>query len=306
MKRLALSTMYAQQPRFDDGAAFARYAAEAGYDAIEISHSTAPAKLEAILASGALPVTSVHQPAPQVAHGDGRGNHKLNLASTDEDERRAAVAFAIESIRWTARIGATRSVVHLGAVGDGYEMLPAEYEMRRMFDSGRAHEPQFVRLRAEAIAARLHAAEPFVAAARRSLLEIVRAAEPHGIAVGLENRYHFHEIPAPYEYDELLDGLDPAQAGYWHDTGHAEVLHRLGFHDRHAWLGANGGRIVGAHLHDVLGIGDHRAPGDGDVAWGYVTEGLAHLPAYTLEINQHQPDERVSGAPAFLASVGLR
>ena len=40
MKPLALSTMYAQQERFADGAAFARYAAEAGYDGIEISHST--------------------------------------------------------------------------------------------------------------------------------------------------------------------------------------------------------------------------------------------------------------------------
>lgn len=306
MKPLALSTMYAQQARFDDGAAFARYSAEAGYDGIEISHSTAPGKLEAILACGALPVTSVHQPAPQVAHGDGRGNHKLNLASTDEAERTAAVAFAIESIRWTARIGATRSVIHLGAVGDGFEMLPAEYEMRRMFDGGTAADSRFAELREEAIAARREMAPPFVAAARRSLLEIVRAAEPQGIAVGLENRYHFHELPAPYEYDELLDGLAPEQAGYWHDTGHAEVLHRLGFHDRHAWLEPNRGRIVGAHLHDVLGIGDHRAPGDGDVDWAYITAGLGHLPAYTLEINQHQPDARVSGAPAFLASVGLR
>ena len=40
MKPLALSTMYAQQDRFADGAVFARFAAEAGYDAIEISHST--------------------------------------------------------------------------------------------------------------------------------------------------------------------------------------------------------------------------------------------------------------------------
>lgn len=306
MKPLALSTMYAQQARFDDGADFARFAAAAGYDGIEISHSTRPDKLEAILSSGALPVTSVHQPAPWVTHSDGRGNHKINLASPDEDERRAAVDFAIESVRWTARIGATRSVVHLGAVGDGFEMLPDEFEMRRMFDSGRSGEPRFLELRDATIAARKAMAEPFIAAARRSLLEIVRAAEPHGIAIGIENRYHFHELPGPTEYDEILDGIAPEQAGYWHDTGHAEVLHRLGLVNRHAWLDSNRGRVIGAHLHDVLGIGDHRAPGDGDVDWGYITAGLEHLPAYTLEINQHQPDERVTGAPAFLASVGLR
>ena len=68
----------------------------------------------------------------------------------------------------------------------------------------------------------------------------------------------------------------------------------------------NRDRCVGAHLHDVLGIGDHRAPGDGDVDWGYVVEGVGHLPGFTLEINQWQPDEAVKGAIPFLASIGLR
>ena len=84
------------------------------------------------------------------------------------------------------------------------------------------------------------------------------------------------------------------------------MLHRLGFNDRHEWLDRWSERCVGAHLHDVSGIGDHRSPGDGDVDWGYITAGLEHLPRYTLEINQHQADERVAGAPAFLQSVSLR
>jgi sugar phosphate isomerase/epimerase len=306
MKPLALSTMYAQQERFADGAVFARYAAEAGYDAIEISHSTRPEKLEQILAAGHLPVTSVHQPAPWVRLADGRGNPKANLASIDEAERRLAVEHAVASVEWAARIGAQRLVVHLGSVGDGFEMLPQELEMRRMFDTGLAEDERFAELRAEAVGARRRSAEPFVAAARGSLIELVHLAEPHRVVIGLENRYHFHEIPHPAEYELLLDGLVPAQAGYWHDTGHAEVLHRLGFVDRHAWLDALANRAVGAHLHDVLGIGDHRGPGDGDVEWDYITAGLGHLPAYTLEINQHQPGERVTAAPGFLQSVGLR
>ena len=91
MKPLALSTMFAQQDRFADGAAFARFAAEAGYDGIEISHSTSEAKLRQILDANVLPVTSVHQPAP-LRHADGRGNSHLNLASLDPVEREAAVA----------------------------------------------------------------------------------------------------------------------------------------------------------------------------------------------------------------------
>ena len=104
----------------------------------------------------------------------------------------------------------------------------------------------------------------------------------------------------------LLKKFGSSVVGYWHDVGHAEVLHRLGFINRHAWLDALSERCIGAHLHDVSGIGDHRSPGDGDVDWGYIPRGIAHLPRYTLEINQHQSDERVFGAIGFLESVGLR
>ena len=305
MKPLALSTMFAQQERFADGAVFARFARDMGYDAIEISHSTPPDKFQQIIEANVLPIVSVHQPAPWVQHRDGRGNTKLNLASVDEDERRAAVEYAKESVRWAARVGARRVVVHLGSVTDE-EMFEEEFRMRRMFDGGQAGEPEFADLRERAIERRRREAEPYLEAARRSLLELVQVAEASNIAIGLENRYHYHEIPHPDEYDFLLEGLTPEQAGYWHDTGHAEVLHRLGFIDKHAWLSKNARRCIGAHLHDVLGIGDHRAPGDGDVDWGYIVEGLKHLPQYTLEINQHQPDEKVGLAPKVLEQLGLR
>ncbi|MCA9830875.1 MAG: sugar phosphate isomerase/epimerase [Dehalococcoidia bacterium] len=306
MKPLALSTMYAQQDRFDDGGVFARYAAAAGYDGIEISHSTDERKFRAVLEATALPVTSVHQPAPRALHSDGRHNGKLNLASLDETERAAAVAHATESIGWAARAGASRVVVHLGAVEAGGEMLEEEYRMRKLFDSGQGDAPEFAELRATAMARRKENLEPHLAAARRSLGELVAAARPSGITIGLENRYHFHEIPQVEEYEALFEGFTPSEVGYWHDTGHAEVLHRLGFVDRHAWLDRWSSRCVGAHLHDVIGIGDHRAPGDGDVDWGYIVKGVGHLEAYTLEINQWQPDEKVRDAITFLEKVGLR
>ena len=298
--------MYAQQARFEDGAAFVRFAAEAGYDAIEISHSTREDKLRQIIDCGLLPITSVHQPAPWLRHADGRGNSHCNLAAVDPAEQKAATDYAVESIRWAAQIGVDRLVVHLGQVGEEAEMFPDELEMRRMYDSGRAEEPGFAKLREEAIAKRRSQREPYLAAAKSALAALVRAAEPHGIAIGLENRYHYHEIPLVDEYDELLQGYSLEQAGYWHDVGHAEVLDRLGFVDKRAWLDAHSKRTIGAHLHDVLGIGDHRSPGDGDVDWDYIVAGLQHLPRYTLEINQHQPDARVLGAPAFLEHVGLR
>ena len=302
---LALSTMYAQQERFADGAEFARFVESMGYDAIEVSHSTPVEKIEALARHG-FPITSWHQPAPYARHSNGRGNSHVNLASTDEDERLAAVDYAARSIEWASRFGARKLVVHLGQVTDVSEQFEEELEMRRMFDRGEADSDRFPELREDASRRRGQGAEIHLEAARRSLLDLVRLAEPHHIAIGLENRYHYHEIPHPDEYEQLLDGLSPEQAGYWHDTGHAEVLHRLGFIDRNAWLERWSGRCIGAHLHDVLGIGDHRSPGDGDVRWDYIVRGVNHLPGFTLEINQHQSDERVRDAIAFLAGIGLR
>lgn len=298
--------MFAQQERFADGAAFAKFAAESGYDAIEISHSTREDKLQQILAAGILPVTSVHQPAPWSRHVDGRGNSHCNLASTDPDERRVAVEYALASIEWSGRIGADRLVVHLGQVTDVAAQFEEELEMRRLYDAGRADDERLPELRERAIRLRREQAEPYVEQARASLEELVRAAEKHRVAIGLENRYHYHEIPHVDEYGQLLDGFVLEQAGYWHDVGHAEVLHRLGFIDRHSWLAEHASRCIGAHLHDVIGIGDHRSPGDGDVDWSYVVQGVRHLPGYTLEINQHQPDEQVASAPRFLEGIGLR
>lgn len=306
MKPLALSTMFAQQERFADGAEFARFAAAAGYDAIEISHSTPVEKIERILGSAVLPVTSVHQPAPWVRHSNGRGNSHCNLAALDADERQAAIDYAVKSIEWCARIGANRLIVHLGHVGEVVEQFEDELEMRKMYDSGRAEDERFLELREAVSRRRRDEAEPYLDGARKSLIELVRAAEPHHITIGVENRYHYHEIPHPGEYEQVFNGLDPEQAGYWHDVGHAEVLHRLGFIERYDWLNGWSNRLVGAHLHDVIGLGDHRAPGDGDVDWDYIVAGVGHLPGYTLEINQHQTDDKVREAIPFLERIGLR
>jgi sugar phosphate isomerase/epimerase len=306
VKPLALSTMFAQQERFADGAEFARFAQAAGYQAIEISHSTPIDKMEQIRLAGVLPINSVHQPAPWIRRENGRGNSSANLAAIDEVERRAAIEYTRLSIEWAGKVGARRVVVHLGQVSTVHEQFEDELAMRKLFDAGDPDEGEMSRLRDAARARRDAEAEPFLAAARRSLDELVRMAEPFGVTIGLENRYHFHEIPGPDEYARMFEGYTIEQVGYWHDTGHAEVLHRLGFIDREVWLNKWSSRLVGAHLHDVQGIGDHRAPGDGDVDWGYIVRGIQHLPAYTLEINQHRPDESVTAAPAFLERIGLR
>ena len=120
---------------------------------------------------------------------------------------------------------------------------------------------------------------------------------PTGSSIGLENRLQYHQIPLPDETVALLDGFTTAEAGYWHDTGHAEVLHRLGFLPHETWFESLGDHLVGAHVHDVRGVLDHRAPGTAQLDWGKVSAGLGSLDAITLEIDQREPDERRCAPP---------
>ena len=126
--------MYAQHERFADGATFARFARDAGYDGIEISHSTDAAKIKQIQEADVLPIVSVHQPAPLTKHSDGRMNPSLNLASTDATERAAALQHALHSLSVAADLGAASLVVHLGEVGE--RGLSQERELWRMFEAG--------------------------------------------------------------------------------------------------------------------------------------------------------------------------
>ena len=303
MTTIALSTMYAQQPRFDEGAAFARYAAEAGYDAIEISHSTSEPKLRDILECGALPVTSIHQPAPHVDLPGGKGNADLNLAATDEREREKALQHALRSIEWAAEAGAKALVVHLGEVEMAWS--GAEAELYRLFRQHAIGSDRAAEARATMEARRAEAAPANLEAARAALERLVEAARPHGVVIGVENRLQYHQIPLPHEALALLEGFAPDEAGHWHDTGHAEVLDRLGYLPHAAWFETLGHRLAGAHVHDVRAVLDHRAPGTAQLDWEMVAGGLRSLDAITLEIDQREPDEAVRAAPAFLRSAGF-
>jgi sugar phosphate isomerase/epimerase len=141
--------------------------------------------------------------------------------------------------------------------------------------------------------------------ARVSLEVLVEYASRHGVAIGIESRLNYHEIPHPAEAVELLAPYSNHEAGFWYDVGHCEVQSRLGMIEHASWYPTIGDRIIGAHLHDVRGILDHRGPGNGTLDWEIIA---AHLPAdalRTLEIDQNEPEDLVAGARAFLEGRGV-
>jgi len=295
--------MWSQQERFSaDLREFARAARSLGYDALEVNYVVPREGVEALMEDGALPIASFHAPSPRVKHGDGRWSESFDLASTDEAERRQAVAYNAATLEWAARAGACCVVLHLGAVGS--QMMEPERRLRRLFDSGVRQGEEVESLREELRRQRREQQSPYLEAARRSLADLAAEASRRGVALGLENRYHYHEIPQAEEALELLAPYPPELVGFWHDVGHAEVLHRLGLADRERWLRELGPRAIGCHLHDVVGLGDHRAPGRGDVQWEYIARGLPSTALRVFEIDQRQPDDAVAAAIGYLRERG--
>ncbi len=295
--------MWAQQERFEGRPlAFAESARAMGFTHIEINYAMPPAVVDVLGQGEVLPVLSLHQPAPRLDHG-GRWNYDLNLASLDDDERRAAIGYAVQTISIAAEIGARAVVVHLGAIGG--QRRPEESRLRELCAGGILRGDEVERLRAELGAWRERAAGPYRAAARRTLAELARHARRAGVVIGLEDRYNYHEIPSLEEAASLLLEHEPSVVGYWHDTGHAEVMHRLGLCDRDTWLARLGPRTVGAHLHDVQGAIDHRAPGEGDAAWEGIARDLPHTALRVFEIDQRRSEEAVRASIGVLAAAGV-
>ena len=101
-------------------------------------------------------------------------------------------------------------------------------QLRKLYDAGARDGDEVDRLRRDAMARRREEQPKYFPRAEQSLAEIAEYAASRGVAVGLENRYHFHEFPDPDEMAELLAEYPPNVAGFWLDVGHAEVLDRLG------------------------------------------------------------------------------
>ncbi len=294
--------MFAQQERFADMHDFARAAQAFGFDAVEVSHSTDAPRLERLLDGPGARLSSIHAPAPRV-QVNGQYNSSLNLAALDDEERRLAIEHTKGSIDRAADAGARFVVVHLGGIGN--EMLESERKQRKLFDSGTRSGDEYESLRRETLERRAEQAPPYFERAQEALAELATYVRDRGVALGLENRLHHHEFPLAEEAATLLADYPPDLIGYWHDVGHAEVQARLGYVDKRVWLETNGARTLGTHLHDVDGIGDHRAPGRGDVEWDYIARGLPATALRVFEINQLEPDEAVAGAIAFLRARGV-
>lgn len=297
---ISLSTMWAKD-RFVHMAEFAARAQELGFTHIEANHWISRQALSELIAT-AVPISSIHSPCPAGLSCRGIPAVSLSLSSLDESERMEAVSFARQTIDLASAVGAAAVVLHMGEVPID---LGLQDRLHKLHAAGHAKTEEYGQVRGELIRQRTLRVNPYLDAARRSLRELGEYSGQNGIMLGLETRFHLHEIPNMDEMAELLGEVPAGMVGYWHDVGHAEVQQRLGFYSHEEWLLRFGHRMIGMHLHDVLGTSDHYAPGRGDIDWKMVARNLPARAMKVCEIGQWNDEEEVEGVVSFLQKATI-
>ena len=300
MTKVSLSTMWAKG-RFIHMAEFATKAKGLGFTHIEANASISPQRLSELI-EAAVPISSIHSPCPAVLSSRGIPISSLSLSSLDENERMEAVSFTKKTISLAASVRARAIVLHMGEVPID---LGLQDRLYKLCDESHTQTKEYSQAKEELVYQRISHALPYLDAARKSLQELSQYSQQKGIMLGLETRFHFNEIPNMDEMAELLNEVSESLVGYWHDVGHAEVQQQLGFSLHEEWLSRFKDRMVGIHLHDILGISDHQALGKGDMNWEMVAKYLPPGIIKVCEIGEWNDEEQMHGVVNLLQKKGI-
>jgi len=295
----SFSTMWANKkfPALDD---FFIAARQMGFAKVELSHQINSAMLAGIELDH-YQFSSIHEPCPADISTEMLKERDWLVSSPDEECRRQGVASIKRSIDLAQVLGARIVVMHSGSIhADG----SLEINLRALFEAGQVHSQEYPEIKNRMADIRAARAGVYLDSVKKSLLELLEYAGRFGVRLGLENRYHYFDIPNPDEMGFLLGLAGPDQLGFVYDTGHAQALDRLGFYPHEEWLQRYSARMIGVHLHDVIGITDHLTPGLGEVDFDMVSAYLPEDAFRTCEFQVANTTEQVKAGLKFLAEHG--
>jgi sugar phosphate isomerase/epimerase len=231
-------------------------------------------------------VLSIHNyfPVPTILPPEQASGDCFSLSSLDREERDNGVSYTFRTLETAHDLEARAVVLHLGRVETN---LPKN-GLQQLYREG-AWEAEGAELLQREQEAREQKREPHLDALLFSLDKIVKRAERLGVILGIENRYYFQEMPDKEEIGIILEQFGGGPIGYWHDTGHAAVFETLGILQHEELLKLYAPQLVGVHLHDALGIDDHKPPGQGEIDFEMVKK---YLPAGAIKIMEIHPSAR--------------
>ena len=238
-----------------------------GFERVELGHGVRISLMEGVqrmFDQGKVQFSSLHNFCPLPVEITRASPDCYQFSSPDQRERERALRQTFQTIDFAARLGAPNVVLHMGRVpiDDYTEKLLKLAQVGMHFSRG------YVKTKLEAVRKREGAAERHVERAKDCLKRIVEHAAQRGVKLGVESRHSWEEIPSEQEMLDLLEEFAVPQVGYWHDFGHVQVKHNLGFLHHVEWMEQVADRLIGCHLHDTQWPGrDHMPPFTGDVPY---------------------------------------
>lgn len=233
-----------------------------GFNSFELGFSHTKTQLAQILKAKDIDVVSLHNycPIPEGLPQSKALPDSYSLSSPNNAERKAALSFTKRTIRCAKKFKARVVILHCGRV----QTLDYTKQLFRLRNNKNCSS-EFERLKQLAIKERDQKKAVFLDKIFLSVQELADFAHNEGISLGIENRIYIREIPNFEEIPIILKNFSKKGVGYWHDTGHAYILDKLGFTKHTHYLKAYHRHLLGIHLHDVQGFNDHKAPCSGEI-----------------------------------------
>jgi sugar phosphate isomerase/epimerase len=312
---LALSTCW-NSFRHHDGYAMLHEIADLGFTHAELSHGIRIVLVPGILRAveeGVIKISSTHNFCPLPAGVTQAAPNLFEPSQEVPREHEQWLRHTKRSIDFAAQVKSRVLVLHLGSVK--FWFLPpgrkVHAHLKAYPETEVLSDVRYQALLRKAGEKMRRRMGPFWRQVLRSLTKISAYALERGVALGCENREKFEELPLDDDFPALFEalGADGASspAGYWHDTGHADLKCRLGLINHREQLERNASRLLGFHLHDVSAAGkDHQAIGSGRVDFEMVSEFWRSEHALTLELSPRVSSEDVSASRARIEELIAR
>lgn len=295
----ALSTMWSvdQDMPFNDTFIAGR---KIGFARFELNHKVPP-ELYRSWDANRFYIATVHDPCPAVYSYDAMKENDILISSRNEGRRNKGVDILKKTIDLACKLGSKSVVVHSGSINCDRSR---EVRLRKLFNSGFSDTSEYHEIAAELIADRAKLAPTYVERVMKSLTEVIDFAKNTGVSIALENRYRYYDLPLPDEMELFLGLCKESWFGFQYDIGHAQTLDALGLVKHQEWLDRFSDRMIGVHLHDVIGITDHQAPGLGEVNFRKIAPYLPENAFKTLEIGPQASTTEIASSLEVLAESG--
>lgn len=291
-----------------------REIADLGFTHAELSHGIRIVLLPGVIRAveeGVIQISSTHNFCPLPTGITQSAPNLFEPSVSDHREHEQWLRHTKRSIDFAAQMKSKVLVMHLGSV-KFFWLNPARNLKAFVRKNPTVTVPDDKEYRAvlkkscEKLRGRMM---PYWQQVQVSIEKVREYAVTKNIKLGFENREKFEELPLDDDFDSLIGAMaQPHTAGYWHDTGHADIKQSMGMLEQRTHLEKNAPRLLGFHLHDVTADGkDHQPIGSGRIDFNMVSSFWRPEHLLTLELSPRvQTEDVVSSKRKIEALIAAR